>query len=160
MTSVIRGHSICPLCNNVLEEDRHITALPAFLPCDHKFGKFSDSAFHTTCFESHPDYYDVRDIYYVYKKIMESKPANLTCPDKVAAWEKDVFQGWPPKNGVIIYEQCFADDGEEADWWWSDKDSWEEFEKAEAAAHKEQEERYEESRRREREALRYVRDDD
>jgi len=160
MAMIIRGKSKCPLCNQILEDTEHLTALPAFIPSDHRFGKFSDAAFHTECFEKDPDYNDVENMYYVYKKIMASRPKELKTVEEIEAWTKDAFQDWPPKNGVIIYEQCFMDDGEEAEWFWADKDSWEEFEKAEAEAHKEREERYEEARRRDREAWRYARDDD
>jgi len=160
MVMIILGKSKCPLCNQILEKNDPVTAFPAFLPYDHKFGRFSDAAFHTTCFDKDPDSNDVDNMLYVWKKIMEGRPRNLKTVEEIEAWSKDAFQDWPPKNGVIVYEQCFTDDGEEAEWFWADKDSWAEFEAAEDAANKEMEERREEARREEREAWRYVRDDD
>ena len=160
MALIIRGKSKCPLCNQILEETDHVTAFPSFVPSDHRFGKFSDAALHTSCFEKDPDYQAVEDMFYVFKKIMESRPKDLKTVEEIEAWHKEAFQDWPPKNGVIIYEQCFSEDGEEPEWFWADKDMWEEFEKAEAEAHKEREERMEEALRREREAWRYARDDD
>ncbi len=157
MAMIILGKSKCPLCNQILETNDELKAYPAFLPYDHRFGKFSDAAFHKVCAEADPDYNSVEDMLYVWKKIMDGRPKDLKERD---TWAKEAFQDWPPKNGVIIMEQCFTDEGEEADWFWADKDSWEEFEKAEAETHKEREERYEEARKRDREALRYARDDD
>jgi hypothetical protein len=148
------------LCNQILEEGEPLTAFPAFLPADHRFGKFSDAAFHTGCFDKDPDASAVEDMRYVWKKIMDGRPKDLKTIEEMDAWAKEAFQDWPPKNGVIIMEQCFTDEGEEADWFWADKDMWEEFEKAEDAANKEMEERREEARKRDREAWRYARDDD
>lgn len=160
MALIILGKSTCPLCNQILEKGEPLKAFPAFLPSDHRFGKFSDAAFHVACFDKDPDAGAVEDMHYVYNKIMDGRPKDLKTIEEIDAWTKEAFQDWPPKNGVIIYEQCFTDEGEEAEWFWADKDMWEEFEKAEDAANKEREERMEEARRRDREAWRYVRDDD
>jgi len=160
MAMIIPGQSKCQLCNQTLEKNDELKAYPAFLPYDHRFGKFSDAAFHKKCAEADPDYNSVEDMLYVWKKIMDGRPRDLKTIEEVEAWSKDAFQEWPPKNGVIIMEQCFTDEGEEADWFWADKDMWEEFEKAEDAANKEMEERREEARKQDREAWRYVRDDD
>jgi hypothetical protein len=160
MAIIIRGKSKCLLCNQILEEGDPLTAFPAFLPADHRFGKFSDAAFHTTCFDKDPDANDVENMRYVWEKIMKTMPRDLVTEEQRNAWYAENFQDWPPKNGVIVYEQCFTDDGQEAEWFWADKDSWAEFEAAEDAANKEREERRKEAYRREREAWRYVRDDD
>lgn len=160
MAMIIRGQSKCPLCNQILEDTDHITAYPAFIPFDHKFGRFSDAAFHTECFRKDPDAGAIEDMHYVYRKIMDSRPKDLKTLEEMEAWAKEAFQDWPPKNGVVIYEQCFTEDGEEAEWFWADKDMWEEWDAAQEKASKEAEERYEEARRRDREAWRYARDDD
>jgi hypothetical protein len=160
MSLIILGKSKCSLCNKILEDTDLLTAFPAFLPNDHKFGRFSDAALHTECFNKDIDSNDVDNMYYVYKKIMDSRPKELKTLEEMEAWTKEAFQDWPPKNGVIVYEQCFIDDGQETEWFWADKDSWAEFEAAEDAANKEMEERREEARKQEHEAWRYVRDDD
>jgi hypothetical protein len=156
MALVLLGKSTCPLCNEVMKEGEELKAFPAFLPYDHRFGRFSDAAFHKVCFEKDEDAQAVDDMLYVWERIMKSMPRDLVTEELRAAWYAENFQDWPPKNGVVVYTSL----DEDGEWFWSDKDSWEEFEKAEAAAHKEMEERREEAYRREREAWRYVRDDD
>ena len=160
MALIILGKSTCPLCKKTLEKNDELKAYPAFLPYDHRFGKFSDAAFHKSCAEADPDFQSVEDMLYVFNKIIDGRPKDLKSAEEIETWHKDAFQDWPPKNGVVIFEQCFTDEGEEASWFWSDKDSWEEFEKAEREAHEEMERRREEARREEREAWRYARDDD
>jgi len=131
----------CQLCNKELEEKEEITIFSAFLPPNHRFGRFSGVSFHKACFDADSDAGDVTDMYYVYEKIMASGES---------------LQDWPPENGVVIYTSL----DEDGDWFWADKDSWEGFERAEAAANKEAKERMEESYRQDREALEYVRDYD
>ena len=166
MAMIIRGKSLCPLCNEPMQEGQELKAFPAFLPNDHRFGRFSDAAFHKACFEKDPEGQDADMMLYVWQKIFdqaykESKELEGTLQEKEAYIAKAFAdQEWPPKNGVVVYEQVFTEDGEEAEWWWADKDAWEEFEKAEAEEHRKMEERREEARRLEREAWRYSRDDD
>jgi hypothetical protein len=157
MALIILGKSKCPLCNQILEANENLTTFPAFLPADHKFGKFSDAALHTNCFQKDPDATSVQDMFYVWNKIWEGRPKNS---EEMDSWSKEAFQDWPPKNGVVIYEQCFIEDGEEAEWFWADQDMWEEWDAAQDAAYKEMKERQEEAYKRDREAWQYVRDDD
>jgi hypothetical protein len=63
---------------------------------------------------------------------------------------------WPPKNGVVVYESI----DEDGEWFWADKDMWEEFEKVEQEELNKIKERREEAYRLERESLLYARDDD
>lgn len=160
MALIIYGKSICRLCNKTLEKNDEIKAYPAFLPFDHRFGKFSDAAFHKVCAEADPDFQSVEDMFFVFKKIMDGRPRDLKSIEEIEAWGKEAFQDWPPKNGVIIYEQCFPEDGSEPEWFWADKDMWEEWDAAMDKADKERKERMEEALREEREAWRYARDDD
>lgn len=155
MAMIIRGKSTCPLCSKVLEKGDELKGYPAFLPYDHRFGKFSDAIFHKVCAEADPDYGDAEDMLYVWQKIMDSRPRDLKTLEEMEAWTKEAFQDWPPKNGVVVYTSL----DEDGEWFWADKDSWEEFERVEAEAYKEMEERMEEAYRRDREARRYVRDD-
>jgi hypothetical protein len=160
MAIILLGKSLCPLCNEVMRGDQELKAFPAFLPYDHRFGKFSDAGFHKACFEKHPDAQDVDMMLYVWTKIMDGRPKDLKTVEEIEIWAKDAFQDWPPKNGVVVYEQVFTEDGSEAEWWWADKDSWEEFERVEAEEHEKMKERHAEALREEREAWRYTRDDD
>jgi hypothetical protein len=159
MALILLGRSKCPLCSEPMREGQELKAFPAFLPYDHKFGRFSDAAFHKACFEKDPDAEDVNMMLYVYDKLLQSIPKGLKTVEEINAATQETFKDWPPKNGVVVYEQCFTEDGSEAEWWWADKDSWEEFERVEAEAHKEMEERRAEVRRRDREMMRYDRDD-
>ena len=74
MAMIILGKSKCPMCNQILKENDPVTAFPAFLPYDHRFGRFSDAAFHTACFDKDPDSNDVDNMLYVWKKIMDGRP--------------------------------------------------------------------------------------
>jgi hypothetical protein len=74
MAMIILGQSCCPLCSKILEKGDELKAYPAFLPQDHRFGKFSGAAFHKTCAEADPDFTSVEDMFYVYKKIMDGRP--------------------------------------------------------------------------------------
>lgn len=162
MALIIRGKSLCPLCNKALEKDDKLKAFPAFLPSDHKFGKFSDAAFHEKCFQECPEAEDVDNMFYVWERIFksaweESRKLEGDLHEKEAYIAKAFTDvDWPPKNGVVVYLPL----DEDGEWFWADKDMWEEFEKAEAEAHAEMEKRREEAYRREREAWRYSRDDD
>ncbi len=154
MALIISGKSVCPLCKKVMRECEGLIAFPAFLPHSHKFGKFSDAAFHKMCFEADPDASSVNDMHYVYQKIMDSRPKDLKTMKEIDEWTKEAFQDWPPPNGVVVFTSLDGDD-----WFWSDKDAWGEFERAEEKANKEAEERLEEELKREREAYRFSRDD-
>ena len=159
MAIIILGKSKCSICNKTLNEGDVVKSFPAFLPSDHRYGRFSDAGFHKDCVESDPDYTEVENMLYVYNKILDSRPKDLKDVKEIEAWMQDAFQAWPPKNGVVVFEQMFPDDTKEPDWWWTDKDMWEEFEKAEREENEKLEARREESRRLEREAWRYSRDD-
>lgn len=158
---IIEGKSLCSLCKKVLEKGDKIQGFPAFLPYDHRFGKFSDAAMHEACYLANPDHDAVDDMLYVYEKLVESIPKGLKTVQDIEAAHKEVFQDWPPKNGVVVYRQCFPEEGqEEPEWFWSDKDMWEAFEKAEQEAQDEMKARREAARQHDREMLRYSRDDD
>lgn len=157
---MILSKSECSLCKQILTSFDKIKIFSAFLPPNHRYGKFSDAAMHESCFLADPDHETINDMFYVFNKILASKPKDFKTVEEMDSWTKEAFQGWPPKNGVIIYEQCFTDDGKEAEWFWACKDMWEELEAAENAANKEFEERREEAYKQEREAWRYIRNDD
>ena len=166
MALILLGRSLCMLCKQTLEKDDKLKAFPAFLPYDHRYGRFSDAAMHESCFLTDPDHEAVDDMLYVHQKIFEqaweeSKEIPGDLHDKetyIAKAFADV--NWPPKNGVVVYTPAFANDSEESEWFWSDKDQWEEFEKAEQEERDKIKARREEAYRREREMWQYARDDD
>src|SRR5271154_2912620 len=110
MTLVLSGVSVCKLCGKTIEEYDAIAGFPAFLPYDHKFGQFSDAAMHEVCFKSHPDCGAVEDMYTAFRMIMDSHPQGFTTLEEVEAWQKEAFRGWPPKNGVVIFEPLSPDE--------------------------------------------------
>lgn len=156
---LVLGKSKCCLCKQVLENSDKIKGFSAFLPYDHKYGKFSDAAMHESCFLNDPDHKAVDDMFFVFNKILTSRPRNLKTIEEMDAWTREAFQDWPPKNGVVIYEQVFTEDGSEAEWFWSDKDIWEEFEKVEQEEQDKIKAGQEEAHRHDMEMLRYTRDD-
>jgi len=156
---IIHGKSQCLLCQKVLNKEDKIVGFPAFLPYDHKYGRFSDAACHKECFVKDPDHGAVEDMLTVYHMILDSRPRDLKTLAEMDAWTREAFQDWPPKNGVVIFQPMFPDDSEEGGFW-MDADQYEEMCKAEEEEQKKMEERREDAYRREREAWRYSRDDD
>jgi len=159
MALIIEGKSVCPLCNKTMNKGDKITAFPAFIPYDHKYGRFSDAAFHTECFVKDPDHAAIEDMLTAWKMIMDSRPRDLKSMAQIDEWTREAFKDWPPKNGVVIFQPLFPDDSDEGGFW-MDADQYEEMCKAEEEHEREMEARREEAYRREREAWRYSRDDD
>ncbi|WP_442267687.1 hypothetical protein ACSIGC_08465 [Tenacibaculum sp. ZS6-P6] len=52
MALIILDSTKCSLCNKTLKADDEIISWSAFLIPDHKFGEFSDSGMHKSCFEN------------------------------------------------------------------------------------------------------------
>lgn len=156
MALIILGKTICRLCNAVIKEGDEMKAFPAFVPYDHKFGKFSDAAFHKSCYEKDTDRDEVDNMLWVWEQLLKSIPRGLTTLEEINAATQEAFKDWPPKNGVVIYSSI--DDPE--DWWYADKDMWEEFEKAEAEEHERIRALREYDDDLERQAWQYLRDDD
>ncbi len=156
MALIIEGKSTCLLCKKVLEKKDKIQAFPAFLPFDHKFGRFSDAAMHESCYEIDLDHDAVDDMYAAFRMIQDSRPKNFKTLAELEEWNREAFKDWPPKNGVVIFHPL-CEDSEEGSFY-MDADSYADFCEAEDKAHKEMEERYEEARRRDRELRRYDRD--
>ena len=85
---IIEGKSLCLLCKQVLNKGDKIGGYPAFLPYDHKYGRFSDTAFHKECLAADPDHIAVEDMYIAYKMIRDSAPRDLKSMADIYAWEK------------------------------------------------------------------------
>lgn len=145
MVMIFEGKSLCLLCKQVLDKNKKYTGYPAFLPYDHKYGRFSDAAFHTECFVNDPDHAAVEDMYTAYNMIMHSRPRGLKSWQEIEAWTVDAFKDWPPKNGVVIF-QPMDEDSEEGGFW-MDADQYADMCKAE----EEHEKKREEARQYERE---------
>lgn len=159
MTLVLSGISACKLCGKTIEEYDAIAAFPAFLPYEHKFGQFSDAAMHEACFQAHPDYVAVEDMYKAFRMIMDSWPQGLKTLEEAEAWHKEAFRDWPPKNGVVIFEPLFPNENSEGSFY-MDADNYHEMCKAEDEAQRKHDEALMEGREREMRKLQYIRDDD
>lgn len=159
MAMIIPGKTVCPLCNEIIGVNDQITAFPAFLPPDHKFGRFSDAAFHESCLMKDPDHTGVEDMYGAYLMIWDSRPRVLKTMEEVDAWTKEAFSDWPPKNGVVIFMPLVLDD-DNFQGFWMDADDYKDMCEAEDKAEKELEERRAEADRIEKEKLHFIRDDD
>ena len=73
-------------------ENQEIVAFPAFLPSGHKFGNFSDAAFHASCFRNMSSSDEVKELYRRYREIWESRPKNLKTLEEIADWGKKAFK--------------------------------------------------------------------
>jgi hypothetical protein len=155
---IIEGKSLCLLCKKPLNKGDKIGGYPAFLPLDHKYGRFSDAAFHKECFAADPDHMAVDDMYTAYKMIRDSAPRDLKSMADIYAWEKEAYKDWPPKSGVVIFEPLLEDSEEGS--FWMDADQYKDMCEMEDKHEKERKERRDAARMREREMMRYDRDDD
>ena len=158
MALVFRGKSKCGLCDQIISESDTVISFPPFLPSDHKFGKFSDAAFHETCFTNFPDHDRVNCMYMAYQMIWDSRPKDLEIMEEIEAWHREAFKDWPPKNGVVIFQPLYPDESDEGGFY-MDEDNYNEM----IAAEEEDERKREEVRKRQdeedRNAWRYARDD-
>lgn len=114
---IIPGKSTCLLCSKVLEKNHKLKSFPAFLPNNHKFGKFSDAAMHAECFIQDPDHMAVDDMFEAYRMILDSRPRDLKSMYAIDEWTREAFKDWPPKNGVVIFQPMFPEDSEEGGFW-------------------------------------------
>jgi hypothetical protein len=158
MGIIIYGKSECSLCKRIINQSDKTSGYPAFLPNDHKYGRFSDAIFHRECLIKDPDYQAVEDMSMAYQMIIDSRPRNLTSVDEMDAWTKDAFEDWPPANGVVIFQPLSENDSEGG--FWMDADQYDEMCKAEEEQAKKQKELREYHYQLERESWRYIRDDD
>ncbi len=95
MAIIIAGKTVCILCGKRIERGDDITSFPAFLPNTHELGRFSDAAFHRSCFEKSPERDAVMDLYERYRAIWDSRPRDLKTVEEMEAWGKEAFKGFP-----------------------------------------------------------------
>jgi hypothetical protein len=92
MALLIRGKTKCPLCEKVITDNDDVIAFPAFLGANHPLSRFSDSAFHRTCFSTCPERAEVESLYRRYRKIWEQRPKDLKSAGEIDAWGKEAFK--------------------------------------------------------------------
>ena len=81
----------CGICGKPVCEGEDYVAFPAFLPITHRLWKYSDSAFHSSCFANDPLKEDVQNIYAEWRMIWESRPRHLKTDEERNAWGKSAF---------------------------------------------------------------------
>lgn len=92
MALLIRGKTKCLFCEKVIAENDDVIAFPAFLGVGHSLSRFSDSAFHRTCFSRCPESAEVESLYRRYRKIWENRPKDLKSAEEIDAWGKEAFK--------------------------------------------------------------------
>lgn len=92
MALILEGKTLCPICGNPIRTAAEATAFPAFLRPGHRFARFSDAAFHTSCFVSCPERQDVEAVFMKYEEIWKSRPAHLKSLSEIEAWGKEAFR--------------------------------------------------------------------
>jgi hypothetical protein len=84
------GKSECGICGKVIEAADALTMFPSFLGRNHPLHRYSDCAFHKSCFEASPDREEVERLYARHRYIWDHRPSNLTW-EEVEAWGKSAF---------------------------------------------------------------------
>lgn len=92
MTLLIRGRTVCPLCDKVILRDDKVVGFPAFLGQSHPMARFSDAAFHAECFAASGDKDAVETLFRRYREIWDSRPRNLRTRAEIEAWGKEAFK--------------------------------------------------------------------
>lgn len=91
MALVIRGKTPCGICGSSLGAGDEIRAFPAFLPADHPFARFSDGAFHRSCFDGMREAGAVWALYARYRATWDSRPEGLSASE-FEAWGREAFK--------------------------------------------------------------------
>ena len=92
MALLIPGKTKCPLCGEIIQNDQETVAYPAFIPREHRLGKYSDEVFHRSCFEACADRDAVEQLYQQFRAIWARRPVELTSIDDIEAWGREAFK--------------------------------------------------------------------
>jgi len=92
MALVLRGETPCVVCGRALLVDDEIDGFPEFLKPSHPLARFSDAAFHTTCFAGAPERAAVMEVYGRYLAIWAKRPDDLTTAEETAAWAREALK--------------------------------------------------------------------
>jgi hypothetical protein len=94
MALVLRGETPCVVCGRPLMVDDDIEGFPEFLKPNHPLARFSDAAFHKSCFAKAPERAAVMEVYNRYLAIWAKRPVELTSLDEIEAWAHEAFKGF------------------------------------------------------------------
>lgn len=92
MSLFFPGSSRCGICGEVMASGDDVVAFPAFLPRRHPLWRFSDRAFHRSCFVGHADGGAVQRLYERFLAIMDSRPKGLKSLEEINDWGRDAFK--------------------------------------------------------------------
>jgi len=87
---VILGKSKCASCGEILGEASKAKAFPAFIPPGHELSEYSDSVFHSSCFESWEQHEKITSLFEEYQRVWESRPKGIPF-DEIEKWGKEAF---------------------------------------------------------------------
>jgi hypothetical protein len=91
MAMIVRGHSRCHLCDQIMEKDEPLTGFPAILERAHALYHFSDSIMHKACLDAHPDAARMRGLYARWRRVVDRRPRGLRSPEEIDAWAREAF---------------------------------------------------------------------
>lgn len=92
MVAFFPGRTTCALCGAVIPSAEDCIGFPAFLRPDHRLHRYSDAAFHKTCFNEWPDREPFEEVYRRYRQIWDNRPRNLKTLDEIEAWGREAFK--------------------------------------------------------------------
>ncbi|RYG31286.1 hypothetical protein EON81_23225 [bacterium] len=87
MALFFSGKTTCPLCGKMIEEGDAMVAFSAFLRSEHRLGRFSDAAFHESCFRASPEGAEAEALYAEWNAIWDARPRGVPWAE-AEAWGK------------------------------------------------------------------------
>ena len=91
MALIFSGHTICPICGEVILHNQAVVGFPAFLKKTHPLAAYSDAAFHKECFDKSPDRDAVLKLFDRNEEIWRNRPRGLTTQKEIDEWGKSAF---------------------------------------------------------------------
>lgn len=80
----IRGVSSCLICGGIIDKKNGVVSFQAFLPREHRLGKFSDAVMHQECFQDCPEASEVDSLHERFTRLSHGLRAK---------WKKDITLG-------------------------------------------------------------------
>jgi len=100
MSIFVSGKSVCWICEKVLHTknaDQGFIGFPAFLPQDHRLGRFSDVVMHDSCFWACPESTEVEALYKEFEKLRHELRVK---------WRKEITTGKFSGYQIELGEAC------------------------------------------------------
>ncbi len=90
MAVFLAGKTNCVLCQKPIVSSSDAIGFPAFIPAGHVLSEFSDSVFHTDCFENWEKRDELTQLHDRYQEIWNARPDDLTFQE-MESWGKEAF---------------------------------------------------------------------